>query len=96
MSKQKLTGRVLVVQIDRDNIRLAQTVPGASGLQLRSRKSVPTPPGAVEDGYILKPEPLRELLATVLADPDYRRIRRVVFTIQTTRIVSETALVPPL
>lgn len=96
MSKQKLTGRALVVQIDRDNIRLAQTVPGASGPQLRSRKSVPTPPGAVEDGYILKPEPLRELLATVLADPDYRRIRRVVFTIQTTRIVSETALVPPM
>lgn len=96
MSKQKLSGRALVVQIDRDNIRLAQTTLGAARPQLQSRKTIPTPPGAVEDGCILKPEPLRELLSAVLADPDYRRIRKVVFTVQTTRIVSETALVPPM
>lgn len=96
MSKKKLSGRALVVQLGREEIRIARLTLGAAVPQLQSGKTVPTPPGAVEDGFILDPEPLREALKTALADPEYKRCRKVVFCLCSTQVISDTARIPAL
>lgn len=96
MSKKKLSGRALAVQLGREEIRIARLTLGAAMPQLQGGRVIPTPPGAVEDGFILDPEMLRGALKAALADPEYRRYRNVVFCLCSTQVVSDTARIPPL
>lgn len=95
MSKKKLSGRALAVQLGREEIRIARLTLGAAMPQLQNGKTVPTPPGAVEDGFILDPEPLKEAFKAALADPEYKRYRNVVFCLCSTLVISDTARIPP-
>ena len=92
MSKQKLSGRALVVQITEREIRIAQMTLGSDAIS--ERVILPTPPNAVEDGQLVGLDVLRDAMAPVLRQGLFRRCRKVVFSLCSTQVISESVTVP--
>lgn len=92
MSKQKLSGRALVVQITEREIRIAQMTLGSDAIS--TQVILPTPPNAVEDGQLVGLDALRDAMEPVLRQGLFRRCRKVVFSLCSTQVVSESVTVP--
>lgn len=92
MSKQKLSGRALVVQITEREIRIAQMTLGNDAIS--ERVILPTPPNAVEDGQLVGLDALRDAMEPVLRQGLFRRCRKVVFSLCSTQVISESVTVP--
>lgn len=92
MSKQKLSGRALVVQITEREIRIAQMTLGSDAIS--ERVVLPTPPNAVEDGQLVGLDALRDAMEPVLRQGLFRRCRKVVFSLCSTQVISESVTVP--
>lgn len=92
MSKQKLSGRALVVQITEWEIRIAQMTLGSDAIS--ERVILPTPPNAVEDGQLVGLDALRDAMEPVLRQGLFRRCRKVVFSLCSTQVISESVTVP--
>lgn len=94
MRKKKLSGKALVIQLDRDELRIALTTLGSAAPKIQQRMIQPLPQGMVEDGEIRDPDGLRDVLKDALAAPAFKRRKRAVFSICSTQIIPETATVP--
>lgn len=94
MNKKKLSGRALVIELGRDKTRVAAMTLGSAMPALGKTAVIDTPAGAVDDGAILGMEPLREALRDVLRDPEFKKIRRVVFSLCSTQVISASATLP--
>lgn len=92
MSKQRLSGRALVVQITEREIRIAQMTLGSDAIS--ERVILPTPPNAVEDGQLAGLDALRDAMEPVLRQGLFRRCRKVVFSLCSTQVISESVTVP--
>lgn len=92
MSKQKLSGRALVVQITEREIRIAQMSLGSDAIS--ERVILPTPPNAVEDGQLVGLDALHDAMEPVLRQGLFRRCRKVVFSLCSTQVISESVTVP--
>lgn len=92
MSKQKLSGRALVVQITEREIRIAQMTLGSDAIS--EQVILPTPPNAVEDGQLVGLDALRDAMEPVLRQGLFRRCRKVVFSLCSTQVISESVTVP--
>lgn len=92
MSKQKLSGRALVVQITEREIRIAQMTLGSGAIS--ERVILPTPPNAVEDGQLVGLDALHDAMEPVLRQGLFRRCRKVVFSLCSTQVISESVTVP--
>ena len=92
MSKQKLSGRALVVQITEREIRIAQMTLGSDAIS--EQVILPTPPNAVEDGQLVGLDALRDAMEPVLRQGQFRRCRKVVFSLCSTQVISESVTVP--
>lgn len=92
MSKQKLSGRALVVQITEREIRIAQMTLGSDAIS--EQVILPTPPNAVEDGQLVALDALRDAMEPVLRQGLFRRCRKVVFSLCSTQVISESVTVP--
>ena len=92
MSKQKLSGRALVVQITEREIRIAQMTLGSGAIS--EQVILPTPPNAVEDGQLVGLDALHDAMEPVLRQGLFRRCRKVVFSLCSTLVISESVTVP--
>lgn len=92
MSMQRLSGRALVVQITEREIRIAQMTLGCDVIS--ERVILPTPPNAVEDGQLVGLDALRDAMEPVLRQGLFRRCRKVVFSLCSTQVISESVTVP--
>lgn len=92
MSKQRLSGRALVVQITEREIRIAQMTLGSDAIS--EQVILPTPPNAVEDGQLVGLDALRDAMEPVLRQGMFRRCRKVVFSLCSTQVISESVTVP--
>lgn len=92
MSMQRLSGRALVVQITEREIRIAQMTLGSDVIS--ERVILPTPPNAVEDGQLVGLDALRDAMEPVLRQGLFRRCRKVVFSLCSTQVISESVTVP--
>ena len=92
MSMQRLSGRALVVQITEREIRIAQMTLGSDAIS--ERVILPTPPNAVEDGQLVGLDALRDAMESVLRQGLFRRCRKVVFSLCSTQVISESVTVP--
>lgn len=92
MSKQKLSGRALVVQITEREIRIAQMTLGSDTIS--EQVILPTPPNAVEDGQLVGLDALHDAMEPVLRQGLFRRCRKVVFSLCSTQVISESVTVP--
>ena len=92
MSKQRLSGRALVVQITEREIRIAQMTLGSDAIS--GQVILPTPPNAVEDGQLVGLDALRDAMEPVLRQGLFRRCRKVVFSLCSTQVISESVTVP--
>ena len=92
MSKQKLSGRALVVQITEREIRIAQMTLGSDAIS--EQVILPTPPNTVEDGQLVGLDALRDAMEPVLRQGLFRRCRKVVFSLCSTQVISESVTVP--
>jgi Tfp pilus assembly PilM family ATPase len=81
MSKQKLSGRALVVQITEREIRIAQMTLGSDAIS--TQVILPTPPNAVEDGQLVGLDALRDAMEPVLRQG-----------LCSTQVISESVTVP--
>lgn len=93
MSKVKLTGKLLAIQLGRENTQIALIQKGAAPLHTIS---VPTPAGAVEDGVIRDQEGIIAMLKGALRTPEFRGVRQVVFSLCSSQIISQTVTTPDL
>ncbi len=86
MTKSKNAGKMLYVQLNRDETRLSLLAgPESPSLVLQ------TPAGAVGDGVIQNVDAVRTLLKTALQQPEFKGCRRVVFSLCTSQVISEVA-----
>ena len=92
MSMQRLSGRALVVQITEREIRIAQMTLGSDAIS--EQVILPTPPDAVEDGQLVGLDALRDAMEPVLRQGLFRRCRKVVFSLCSTQVISESVTVP--
>lgn len=92
MSKQRLSGRALVVQITEREIRIAQMTLGSDAIS--EQVILPTPPNAVEDGQLVGLDALHDAMEPVLRQGLFRRCRKVVFSLCSTQVISESVTVP--
>lgn len=92
MSMQRLSGRALVVQITEREIRIAQMTLGSDAIS--ERVILPTPPNAVEDGQLVGLDALHDAMEPVLRQGLFRRCRKVVFSLCSTQVISESVTVP--
>lgn len=92
MSKQRLSGRALVVQITEREIRIAQMMLGSGAIS--EQVILPTPPNAVEDGQLVGLDALHDAMEPVLRQGLFRRCRKVVFSLCSTQVISESVTVP--
>ena len=92
MSKCKITGKKLVIQLGRTESRVALM----NGGNLLHSKTYDTPAGAVEDGMIRNQESVRELLKTITKEPEFKGVRQTVFVLSTSQVITETVAVPDL
>ena len=92
MSKQRPSGRALVVQITEREIRIAQMTLGSDAIS--ERVILPTPPNAVEDGQLVGLDALHDAMEPVLRQGLFRRCRKVVFSLCSTQVISESVTVP--
>lgn len=92
MSKQKLSGRALVVQITEREIRIAQMTLGSDAIS--EQVILPTPPNAVEDGQLVGLDALHDAMEPVLRQGLFRRCRKAVFSLCSTQVISESVTVP--
>lgn len=92
MSMQRLSGRALVVQITEREILIAQMTLGSDVIS--ERVILPTPPNAVEDGQLVGLDALRDAMEPVLRQGLFRRCRKVVFSLCSTQVISESVTVP--
>lgn len=92
MSMQRLSGRALVVQITEREIRIAQMALGSDAIS--EQVILPTPPNAVEDGQLVGLDALRDAMEPVLRQGLFRRCRKVVFSLCSTQVISESVTVP--
>ena len=92
MSMQRLSGRALVVQITEREIRIAQMTLGSDAIS--EQVILPTPPNAVEDGQLVGLDALRDAMEPVLRQGLFRRYRKVVFSLCSTQVISESVTVP--
>ena len=92
MSKQRLSGRALVVQITEREIRIAQMTLGSDAIS--TQVILPTPPNAVEDGQLVGLDALHDAMEPVLRQGLFRRCRKVVFSLCSTQVISESVTVP--
>lgn len=92
MSKHRLSGRALVVQITEREIRIAQMTLGSDAIS--EQVILPTPPNAVEDGQLVGLDALRDAMEPVLRQGLFRRCRKVVFSLCSTQVISESVTVP--
>lgn len=88
-----LSGKSLVIQLTRDNIRIAAMQLGDKP-QLFGCTEMDTPRDAVEDGVIRDIDALAKLIKDAVHQPGFEGIRRVVFALCTTQVISERVSVP--
>ncbi len=92
MSKCKVTGKKLVIQLGRTDTQIV----AMNGSTILYGKTYETPVGAVEDGMIRNQEAVRELLKGAMKEPEFKGIRQVVFTLCTSQVISEVVATPDL
>lgn len=94
MSQVKLSGKSLVIQIDSEHIRIAQTVLGTASPQLFSQTVTDTPAGAVDDGILANPEAVKTAIRDTLERAGLSRLRQVVFSLCTSQVITEEVKTP--
>lgn len=93
MSKRKITGKVLSVRLGRDE---TQIVLMGTNSEILHTATVETPAGAVEDGMIRNADAVHGMLKEALREPEFKRARKVIFTLCTSQVITETVTVPDL
>ena len=93
MSKTKITGKVLSIQLGRDVSHFALL---RKKDELVYAMSVPTPTGAVEDGAIRNPDALVTMIKDVLQTQEFRGVRQAVYTLCTSQVISEIVTTPDI
>ena len=93
MSKRKITGKALVIRLGRDETQIV--LMGKNSELLRTVR-VQTPAGAVEDGMIRNGDAVIGMLKTALKDPELKRVRKAVFPLCTSQVITEVVTVPNL
>lgn len=96
MSEKKLSGKALVIQLTRDHLRIAKTTLGSAMPQVLDADVYDLPEDAVDDGAIRQLDAVQAVLRHALENPELRRIKRVIFTLCTTQVISEQASMPKM
>ena len=91
--KRNKKGKALVIHVTRDRIRIANAALGPEPV-LSDFLTISLTEGLVEDGAILQPEAMHEILRKTLERDAYKSAREVIFVLCSTQVVSETASLP--
>ena len=90
ISKCKITGKKLVIQLGRTQTRVALI----NGGNILHSKIYDTPAGVVEDGAIRNQESVRELLKSITKEPEFKGVKQAVFVMSTSQVITEMVTVP--
>lgn len=93
MTNRKLSGKVLAIQISDGVLRAAKLTLG-SAPKMEDCSVYELPAGAVYDGSINDREAVLSALREASKNPAYAKLRKVVFSLCTTQIITELASIP--
>ena len=93
MSKSKISGKLLSIQLSRSEMQIVLVDKGS---EILHSVCVPVPSGAVEDGVIRNVEAVTETLKAAVKTPELKRVHQAVFTLCTTQVITETVTTPEL
>ena len=86
-------GKVLYAQLSRDEMRLVML---GNGKEITASHTVPVPAGAVMDGNIQDAEMIQGLLKKAVRRPEFKACRKIVFSLCTSQVITETVTTPDL
>ena len=87
------SGKVLYAQLGRDEMRFVVL---GNTKEVQASHVMPTPPGAVVDGDIQNVEAVLGLLKRLVRRPEFKECRKIVFSLCTSQVITETVTVPDL
>lgn len=93
MSKSKISGKLLSIQLSRSEMQIVLV---DKGTEILHSVCVPMPSGAVDDGMIRNVEAVTEVLKAAVKTPELKRVRQAVFSLCTTQVITETVTTPEL
>lgn len=93
MINKKPSGKALAIQISDGVLRAARLTLGAAP-KIENCSVYELPEGAVTDGFINDRETVESVMRTVGASEAYAKLRKVVFSLCTTQIITELASIP--
>lgn len=93
MSKKLINGKILSIQLGREETRIVLV---GKNSEILHGITVPTPAGAVEDGMIHDQEAISAMLKEALETPEFKGVRQAVFSLCTSQVILETATTPDL
>lgn len=87
------SGKALYAQLSRDEMRLVML---GNGKEIVASHTVPVPAGAVVDGNIQDTEMIQGLLKKAVRRPEFKACRKIVFSLCTSQVITETVTTPDL
>ena len=96
MSRKKFSGKALVIQLCSNQLRVARMSLNSTVPTIQATSITDLPEGAVVDGVIHQLDTVRSALKDVLATPEFKRCKRVIFALCTTQVISEETSLPPV
>lgn len=89
-------GKVLSIEIGNSSIRICQMDYKVKNPRVYRHVTIPTPKGAISDGYLTDLKALKESIRSALAAHKMKNTNRVIFTIASGKIVTREVILPPV
>ena len=96
MSRKKFSGKVLAIQLSSNQLRVARMSLNSTVPVIQATSITDLPEGSVVDGVIHQLDTVRTALRNVLETPEFKRCKRVIFSLCTTQVISEETSLPPV
>lgn len=88
--------KVLSIEISNSLIRMVEMDYKKKNPRVDRHAVVPTPPGAIKDGYLQGSTALRDVIKSALNEYKMKSTKDVIFTIASSKIVTREVILPPV
>lgn len=91
-----MANRILSIEIGNYVTRICQIDNKMKTPKVYRHVTLPTPKGAIEDGYLVNIPALRDAILKAMNDNDLRHTKRVIFTADSSKILNREVVIPDM
>lgn len=88
--------KVLSIEISNSLIRMVEMDRNKKNAKVYRQTTIPTPPGAIKDGYLQGSTALRDVIKHAINENKMKSTKDVIFTVASSKIVTREVVLPPV